>query len=193
MRLLWPMITNGAPGSVTPGDVETGRDDVRLVQIDGHLHLEVRVVGEQRPAGRRARAGEHPAVAAAGARGDVEPLEAGRQRRRLEMRDGRSDRFGKARGDGRCGAAASAARGSPGRPGGNGPMQQVGGGGADGAREPAANELATPVLCEAPGQSRATARESTGVQGSGVRRSSRNSGGRFQRPIAAIAAFTPSA
>ena len=90
MRLLWPMMTNGVPGKRHAGDVESRRDQMRLVPDRGHLDVEVRIVGEQRPSRGGPRAGDDPAVAAAGAGGDVEPLEAGRHRRRLEARDWRA-------------------------------------------------------------------------------------------------------
>ncbi len=59
-RALWPMITNGAPGRVTPATSRPRGDDVHLVPDRRHLHGQVRVVGQQRPARRRARRRRRP-------------------------------------------------------------------------------------------------------------------------------------
>ena len=77
MRPLCPMITNGAPGIDDADDVEAGGDEVHLVPHAGKLELQMRIVGQQRPAARRAAPGDDPVVRVAAVRARVEPLEAG--------------------------------------------------------------------------------------------------------------------
>ena len=67
-------------GQRDPGHVQARRHQVRLVPDRGHLDGQVRVVGKHRAAGRRPRGRQDPAVAGAGARADVEPFQARRQR-----------------------------------------------------------------------------------------------------------------
>ena len=68
IRALWPMTTKGMPGMVTPGNVQRARDHMHFPPHRRHLDREMRIVGQNRPAGRGARTMDDPAVAHAHAR-----------------------------------------------------------------------------------------------------------------------------
>ncbi len=91
-----------------------------------------------------------------------------------------------------CGAGAAASR-IAGAPGGIGPMSRLVSAGPIARVSRPRTSSPRRFSARRQASSRATASESTGVHASGVTPSSRNSGGRFQRPIAAVAALTPAA
>ena len=79
----------GRAGDGDAGDIQFGGDEVHLVPDAGQLNLQMRIVGEQRPAARRAAPGDDPVVRDAAPRTRVQPLEpvrplmlAGRRSRR---------------------------------------------------------------------------------------------------------------
>ena len=64
MRSLWPMLMPGRPGSVPPSAFQSGRHQVHGVAQRGIHDLAVRIVGQDRAAGRGLRAVDDPVVAA---------------------------------------------------------------------------------------------------------------------------------
>ena len=146
------MITNGAPGSVTPATSRSAATTCASYQIGGHLHLQVR---DRWPAA----AGPSPCAMPDSTQLLLPPARAVMS---SHSRPGGSggvssralaEASGQIRGTAGDGWRAMAHRVEDrGRVRRKAAEQQVGFGGADGARQPAANQLAAPVLREAPGQ-----------------------------------------
>ncbi len=133
---------------------------MRLVPDRRHLDGEMGVVGEQRTASRASRRADDPAVAAAGAGPDGQPSQPRRQRRFVERARGKrpiSPRVGDL-----STATVVVGRGCrrnrrgrlDNRRSARGPYahQTIRFGGADGACQPSAHELAPAVLRQPPGE-----------------------------------------